>query len=611
MRTKTSRAWIGRWLLVVAVATGVPVGEAVAQDVQRQVLVLYSARRDAQIVTVGEREFPRILDQGLSEGLDYYSEYIDRARFPADSYKKGFRDFLRLKYKDKHFDVIIAVQDLALEFVREYRTELFADSPVVYFANSATARLPNSTGLVADVDFSSTLALVTQLQPDVRQIFVVSGTEVGDREYENLARDQFRAFEPHLTIRYLSGLPTRDLEQQLSSLPEHSAVYYVIVNRDGRGAYFHPLEFLDRMATVANAPIYCWVDSAMEHGIVGGSLKSQQTQAEAVGRLALRVLHGESADGIPITSPKLNVNQVDWRQLRRWGISEARVPAGTLVRFREASAWERYRIYILGALAVLLAQSVLIVGLMVHRSRRRAVEVQLRTRETELRGSYERIRDLGQRLLSAQDAERSRIARELHDDFGQQLALLSIHLEQLNDKNPVKSDDANGLARAALERVHSIADSLRALSHRLHPTKLHLIGLVAALSSLQRELSRSDLTVTFRHENVPPGLPDEITLCLYRIVQEALQNAIKHGAARHVSVNLRGAGEQLLLTIVDDGRGFSVEAEWGKGLGLVSIAERLESIDGAVKIQSGPGAGTRLEVSVPLPPAAETVAAAG
>jgi len=611
MRTLTCGAWFRRRLLafVVALTAGLP-GHALAQDVQRQVLVLYSARRDAQIVTVGEREFPRILDQGLREGLDYYSEYIDRSRFPEDSYKTAFRDFLRLKYQDKRFDVIIAVQDLALEFVREYRTDLFGDSPIVYFASSGAARPRNSTGLVADVDFSSTLAFATQLQPDVHDVFVVTGTEAGDKEYENLARAQFQAFESQLRVTYLSGLPTRELFQRLSSLPPHSAVYYVIVNRDGAGEYFHPLDYLDRMAAVANAPIYSWVDSTMDRGILGGSLKSQQTQAEAVARLALRVLHGESADRIPVSSPKLNVNQVNWRQLRRWGLSEARVPAGTLVRFREPSVWERFRIYILAAMALLLAQSVLIVGLLLHRARRRTVERELRTRETELRGSYERIRDLGQRLLSAQEAERSRIARELHDDFGQQLALLSIHLEQLNGANPIKKNDADSLARAALERVHSIADSLRALSHRLHPAKLHLIGLVPALTSLQRELTRSDLTVTFRHDDVPGGLRHEITLCLYRVVQEALQNAIKHGAARQVSVSLRRAGEQLLLTVVDDGVGFSVENEWGKGLGLVSMEERLESIDGTVTIHSRPGAGTRLEVSVPLPTVQDSVAAA-
>ena len=144
------------------------------------------------------------------------------------------------------------------------------------------------------------------------------------------------------------------------------------------------------------------------------------------------MLRGEPADSIPTSSPSLNVSQVDWRQLRRWGISEARVPAGTLVRFREPSAWDRYRIYILGAVAVLLAQTALIAGLLVQRARRRQAEEQVRGSQAELRTSYERIRDLGARLLNAQETERSRIARELHDDISQQLALLEIDLELLS-----------------------------------------------------------------------------------------------------------------------------------------------------------------------------------
>jgi signal transduction histidine kinase len=611
MRTYTPRRSFGRWLLpaFLAVTAIAPTQPALGQELQRQILVLYSARRDAQIVNVSEREFPRILDQGLREGLDYYSEYIDRARFPDDGYKTAFRDFLRLKYKDKRFDAIIAVQDISLEFIRENRTELFADSPIVYFANTPTTPLANSTGLVAALDLSGTLALIAQLQPDVRQLFVVSGTEVGDKEYERVAREQFRSFESRFSITYLSGLPTRDLEQRLSSLPGHSAVYYLVVNRDGGGEYFHPLEYLDRLAAIANAPIYCWVDSAMNHGIVGGSLKSQQAQADAVARLALRVLHGEAADSIPVASTNLNAIQVDWRQLRRWGISEARLPLGTAVRFRESSAWERYRIYILGVVALLVAQSVLIAGLLVQRARRRIVETQLRGREAELRNSYDRIRALGRRLLSAQEAERSRIARELHDDFAQQLALLSINLEQLANSDDQDGRESTSLAHAALDRLHSLAHSMRDLSHRLHPAKLQLMGLVPSLSSLPRELSRPGLSITFTHQNVPPGLSHDLTLCVYRVVQEALQNAIRHSSAQNVSVNLRGDAETLLLTVTDDGMGFDVGAEWGTGLGLLSMTERLESINGAVTILSRRGAGTRVEVSVPLPAVRETAAA--
>jgi signal transduction histidine kinase len=309
------------------------------------------------------------------------------------------------------------------------------------------------------------------------------------------------------------------------------------------------------------------------------------------------VLHGQRADSIPIAKVDLNVNQVDWGQLRRWGISEARVPVGTLVRFREPSAWDRYRFYILVALAVLLAQSVLIVGLLVQRIRRRQAEEQVRGSQAELRTSYDRIRDLGARLLDAQETERARIARELHDDISQQMALLEIDLELLGRSAGIASEP---LVHEVLDRARDVGRSVHELSHRLHPAKLRLIGLVPALHGLQREMSQANAAITFAHYDVPPALSPDLTLCLFRVVQEALQNALKYGKANNISVLLRGEPSQLVLTVTDDGIGFDVAAVWGKGLGLISMQERVEAMGGTCEIHSHPGAGTRLEVITPL-----------
>ena len=569
-----------------------------ADDGQKQVLVLYSTRRDAQIAIVGERELPRILDDGLAEEVDYYSEYIDRARFPDERYRRAFRDFLRSKYRGLRFDVIIAMQNISLEFVAGSRDELFPDTPVVYFASPPVAKpIANSAGVTTPLNFSETLTLATDLQPDTERCFVVSGASVGDKEYAAIARAQFDSLEPRCTLTYLSGLPTGELEKRLSTLPAHSIIYYIVVNTDGTGERFHPLEYLDRIAAVANAPIYSWVDSTMDHGIVGGRLKSQQREADAVGRLALRVLKGERADAIPVSSTDLSVTQVDWRQLRRWGISEARVPSGVLVRFREPTIWDRYRSFVIGAGVLLLAQTTLILGLLVQRRRRRQAEERLRASQAELRSSYDRIRDLGGRMLKAQEGERSRIARELHDDISQQLALLSIDLELLSGAAEAQP---KRMADEALNRVQDLVRSVHDLSHRLHPSKLRLIGLVAALQGLQREVSVSGVDVTLTHEDVPAILPPDLTLCLFRVVQEALQNAVKYSGARHVLVHLAGKNEELVLTIADDGSGFDVGAAWGKGLGLVSMSERLEAVGGTLEIHSERGAGTRLEIRAPL-----------
>ena len=607
MRTRiTPRSVRCVLLLLAALASeSLCISAAWAQERQKQVLVLYATRRDAQIVVVGDRELPRILESGLPEGLDYYSEFIDTSRFPSADYAVGFRDFLRVKYADRRFDLVVAMGDIPLQFLEQNRDVLFTDTPLVFFTNRPVERpIRAATGLSAELNLTGTLDVVKALQPDVRNVFVVSGSHAVNVLNERQARSQFKSYESQFTFTYLSGLPTRELERRLSSLPPHSVVYYLVVDRDGAGENFHPLEYLDKVTAAANSPVYCWVDSAMDHGIVGGSLKDQGRQIEAMAQLSLRVLHGEPAEHIKAGTLDLNVVQIDWRQLHRWGLSESRIPHGAVVRYREPSVWDRYKAYIVGALAIGLAQTALIAGLLVQRVRRRQAEAQVRRSRERLRVSYERIRDLGARLLSAQDAERSRIARDLHDDVSQQIALLTLDLELLART----ASDAT-MADEALTRAHGIARTVHELSHQLHPAKLRLLGLVSSLQALQRELSRPDVIIAVTHENVPKVLPPDLTLSLFRVAQEALQNALKYSEARQITVDLRSSGDDLLLTIADDGVGFDVEREWGKGLGLISMQERLEAVGASLDVRSGNG-GTRIAIRVALPraPAGETVA---
>jgi signal transduction histidine kinase len=586
-----------RWLCAAAVVASTLVPIEVRAQEQKQVLVLYATRRDAQLAVLGDTRLPRLIEQGLSERVDYYSEHLDLARFPDARYQAAVAAFLEAKYTDQRFDVVIAMHESTLAFAAAHRDRLFAAAPIVFFASSPDVeRPPNSAGVVTATDFARTVTLALALQPDLQNLFVITGEDIRDDVFERQVQAQLRPFESRISIAYWSGLATQDLKARLRAVPPRSAVYYIVVNRDGAGQAYHPLEYLDDIAPHAAAPIYGWVDSAMGHGIVGGSLKSQAKQLEAVGDMALRVLRGEPADGIPLAIPDLTVSQVDWHQLRQWNIDESRVPAGTDVRFVQRSVWERYRAFIVVAVALLLAQSALISGLLLQRRRRRLAEGRARLSQAELRSSYDRIRALGSRLLHAQDTERARIARELHDDISQQLALLSIDLHMLRGAGDV-SDEVS--ARPLL-RLDDVARSVHDLSHRLYPAKLRLIGLTAALHGLQRELSEADVEIDIRCENVPSPLDPDVTLCVYRVVQEALQNVVKHARARHAWVGLIGAGERLTLTIVDDGAGFDVRTALGSGLGLLSMRERLEPLGGELEVHSAPGTGTRIEVSVPV-----------
>jgi signal transduction histidine kinase len=564
------------------------------------VLVLHADRRDANIAILIDRELPAALERGLGERIDYYAEYIDLPRSPSPEYQPAFRDFLSLKYARHRFDVVVAINDEALAFVEQYRAELFPDTPIVFVSRRhVDHRLPNSTGVWAPMNFSGTLALATALQPHVTQVFVVSGASREDRTFETAARAQLALFGSRVAVTYLSGLPTMELEQRLATLPEHSVVYFLLVSQDGTGQNFHPLDYVERVAAVANAPVYCWVDSTIGRGVVGGSLLNQDREAASVARMTLSVLMGEPADSLPISSPDLYVAQVDWRQLRRWGISEGRVPSGTLVRFREPAAWERYRAYIAAAAALLLLQFALIAGLLVQRERRRRAEERAARSQAHLRASYERIRDLGGRLLRAQEHERARIARELHDDVDQQMTVLAVDLQLLMAHGQQARRAADRIAADASERVRAVISSIRDLSHHLHPATLRLIGLVPALARLVRDASTPGISIVFSHDEVPT-LPDDLTLCLFRVVQEALQNAVRHSGATEVSVRLSGVGGSVILTIADNGVGFEVGAARG-GLGLISMEERVNEIGGTLQIHSTPGAGgTRLEVDVPF-----------
>jgi signal transduction histidine kinase len=369
------------------------------------------------------------------------------------------------------------------------------------------------------------------------------------------------------------------------------------VSQDGAGENRQQTAFLSRVAAAANAPTYSWVDGAVESGIVGGRRRDQPAQIKAIGALALRVLRGERASDIPVSSPDTDVDAVDWRQLRRWGLDESRLPPGTRVLFRVPSMWDQYWRYVAGVVVLVIAQTALIAGLLVQRARRQRVERALRGSQVKLRLSYDRIRCLNRRLLGEQEAERARIARELHDDISQQLTLLALELDRIAARE-LQVDSARRLSHA-LQTAHDVATSVRELSHRLHPSRLQLLGLVDGLDSLRRDMSPPSLPIAFSHRLVPQEIDQEVALCLFRVVQEALANAVKHSQAGHVRVELAGGPSGVSLRINDDGKGFDIESMPNGGLGLTSMRERVEAVGGVLEIRTAPGAGTHLRITVP------------
>jgi len=237
--------------------------------------------------------------------------------------------------------------------------------------------------------------------------------------------------------------------------------------------------------------------------------------------------------------------------------------------------WQRYRLYLFIAIVILVVQLGLIVALIIQR---------------RLRANSEgAVRSLNGRLINAAEEERKRLARELHDDIGQRLSLVSIELDLMKQTAGPNGSTLN----PTLQQLDEIISDIHGLSHRLHSTRLQVLGLEAALRDLCQQLQKQfNLRIDFSASNIP-SLQSDLALCFYRVTQEGLGNCVKHSGATHVQVCLMFKGGSLRLSIKDDGSGFDL-ARSTSGLGLATMRERLRFVGGELNIVSGQGVGTEL-----------------
>ncbi len=232
---------------------------------------------------------------------------------------------------------------------------------------------------------------------------------------------------------------------------------------------------------------------------------------------------------------------------------------------------------------------------------RKQVEQQLRDSEAELRRSQRRLRELAGRLLRAQEDERRLLAREMHDDVTQRLAMLAIHAGELETKIDSSSNDARSLVTTIRKGLQGVSADVHDLSRQLHPAILDDLGLVDALANECLTFSeREGIEVRFESNEVPKKVPFEISICLYRIAQEALRNVAKHAQTGQARVSIAGVDGQLELTVEDQGVGFEHDGSHPhSGIGLSSMEERARLIGADLRIDSTPGGGTKLSVRVP------------
>jgi signal transduction histidine kinase/ABC-type uncharacterized transport system substrate-binding protein len=528
--------------------------------------------------------------------VEFYWENLDAIYHP-DEWQEQL-DAVVQQYRHRKLDLIVLLGPNAIQILAEPRA-IFPNVPAVFCCTAPgqidLTRIDHqSTGSWFQLEPAKSVGAALGLLPETRHIFVVAGQSEYDRSLTALVKTDLTTYANKLDVIYLTDLPMSELQERVRHLPDHSIVLYLSFFKDALGREFLNIaEALPMIAGAANAPVFGISDTQLGHGVVGGFVVSFEEQGKIVGRDAIEILAGKPPQDIPIVhGPSLYL--FDRRQLQRWKLDESRLPAGSTVLFRQPTRWEQSKRTLLIGLLALASLSLLTIYLLYERR----LLKQARTEHTRLSG----------RLISAQEEERSRLASELHDDFSQRMAVLSLGLETAADMIPGSPEEANRQLQELMNSAGEIGADLHTLSHRLHSSTLERLGLASGVSAFCKEFAAQHGTqVAFSHEEVPRSVSPDVALCLFRIVQEGLRNVKKHSEATHAQVRLEKLDGGFRLSISDNGKGFDPKGvSEGQGLGLWSMKERVRLIEGRFEIHSELHNGTRIEVWAPLKEKSDT-----
>jgi signal transduction histidine kinase len=594
-------SWCG-WAALVLVLLASP-----AEAEVRHVVLLQSFERGNLVLD----RFTALLRLQVGEGWDEpvnFTEFVVNPAGFSDTPEEAIVEFLRSAFTGRPKpDLVITTGGPAAAFARKHRTQLFPDSPMLYaavdqrFLKDGTFTDSETSVAVAN-DPAGNFVELLRVLPATETVFIVIGSgELGRFWRQEFERESSR-FAPRVRFMWAEGLSYSEMLHRAATLPPRSVIYFSSFDVDGEGTTYPTERVLADLRARAAAPVFGAQSAEVGYGLLGGKMVSIDDLARTTADVALRILGGTSPGMLKTAIQQPGPLTFDWRELQRWGIREDRLPAGSVVLFREPSAWDRYKWIIIASASALLAQTALIGALLVQRARRRRAEQALQVHVADLGAARSSLSHLSGRLMEAQEQERARLARELHDDVGQKMSFLAMDVARLRESLTDDAAAAQVQADELQEDVIALGRDIQGISHRLHSSKIQLLGLRAAAESFCRELSsRHDLKVEFLHENVPSSLPDRIAIGMFRVLQEALANVVKHSGARKCRIVFRGTDNQLQLEVTDNGRGFDRGGTVaGHGLGLISMQERLNLLHGSVIINSTPGVGTTVRASVPL-----------
>ena len=356
----------------------------------KQILVLYTY---AGGITVNQKATGAFFSALTSRGFnndDVFLEYLDLQRNNSPAYRRRVANLLLDKYGKRDIGLIVTLHTWALEFLLEECKGLFPDVPIFSFlvARPELIKAENTGRRILlrpqNMDMGGTLEIALKMFPETRKVVFVVGAAPADKRFELEARHIFEPWRGKVEIEYTSDRTYEEMLQLVATLPRRSIVIYCDVFSDVTGRTFTPLEVGKMVAKAANAPVFCLWDTIMGWGTIGGSLLSFEAEGAYAAKTALDILDKKIVLTKPETTfPSSKTYMFDWRQLRRWKLSEAALPKGSIVINRELTFWD-FKYYIIGGLAFVLLETTLIIFLIVQKRRKKVTEESLRRKTEEL-----------------------------------------------------------------------------------------------------------------------------------------------------------------------------------------------------------------------------------
>jgi PAS domain S-box-containing protein len=368
-------AWLLALLLLIVATLGV------SAATPKRVLILDPFGRNVAPFTTAVSSFRTTLARELGEPVDIYELPLELTRFSGPEGETPLVTFVEGRLKAQSVDLVVSVGTAGMQFAARHRDQLFPNTPVLVLASEPRIMSPellktNATAVTQRVRLPSMVEDILQLRPQTTNIVMVLGASALERFWAEQCRREFQVFTNRVGFTWVNDLTLEQILKHCSTLPPNSFVLHALFIVDAAGVPCERNEALRRLHEVANAPVFGFYTSEFGLGSIGGRL-FQDTEVGAQAALtAVRILRGERPEHIPPQIMEATAPIYDWRELRRWGISESRLPAGSVIQFRQPTFWERYHWLVIGTSLFCFLQAALIVGLWVNRAKRKQGEAE-------------------------------------------------------------------------------------------------------------------------------------------------------------------------------------------------------------------------------------------